>query len=64
MGSESEASFMLEVVDDNIAENEETFILYTNTTESSDDECAVAVTIRDDDCKYMIIYTISGMRRS
>ena len=46
---ETEASFTLEVVDDNIAENDETFIIYTSVTEDPEDNCARAVLLRDND---------------
>ena len=46
---ETEASFMLEVVDDNIAENNEIFIIYTSVIEDPEDNCARAVLLRDND---------------
>ena len=44
-----EKSLMLEVVDDNIAENEETFIIYTSIVESAGDDCARAIHLHDND---------------
>ena len=46
---ETEASFMLEAVDDNIAENDEIFIIYTSVIEDPEDNCARAVLLRDND---------------
>ena len=46
-----EASLMLEVVDDNIAENEEIFIIYTDVIENPEDICARVVRLQDDDGK-------------
>ena len=46
---ETEASFTLEVVDDNIAENDEIFIIYTSVIEDPEDNCARAVLLRDND---------------
>ena len=43
----NEALFMLEVVDDNIAENDEIFIVYPSVNEDSDDNCASAVLLQD-----------------
>ena len=40
---------MLEVVDDNIAENLETFIIYTSIIESAGDDCARAIHLLDND---------------
>lgn len=40
---------LLDVIDDDIAENEEVFIVHTNFTESAGDRCAVAVRLRDND---------------
>jgi hypothetical protein len=48
-------SIELEVYDDDISEQDEKYILYTNYTTSSFDRCAIAVTIMDDDCKYLVI---------
>ena len=44
-----EASLMLEVVDDNIAENEEIFIIYTGVVEDPGDICARVIRLQDDD---------------
>ena len=44
-----EASLMLEVVDDNIAENEEIFIIYTGVVEDPEDNCARIIRLQDND---------------
>ena len=44
-------SVSLEVIDDELSEQEEKFILYTNYTTSPFDRCAIVVTIMDDDCE-------------
>ena len=46
---EREKSITLQVADDGIAENEETFILYTNFMETLSDRCAIAVRLQDND---------------
>ena len=57
-----EASLILEVVDDGIAENEEIFIIYTSVVEDPGDICARAVRLRDNDgekinsCTYMDLW--------
>ena len=50
---EREKSITLEVTDDDIAENEETFILYTNFTEILNDRCAIAVRLQDNDSVFI-----------
>ena len=50
---EREKSIALEVADDGIAENEETFILYTNFTEALNDRCAIAVRLQDNDSVFI-----------
>ena len=45
---QEEASLTLDVLDDNIAENEEIFIIYTEV-ENSGDDCARAVRLQDND---------------
>ena len=51
---EIERSFMLEVVDDNVAENTEVFIIYTSVTEDPTDNCASTVLLRDNDGEIVI----------
>ena len=53
----NEASLMLEVVDDNIAENEEIFIIYTGVIEDPGDICARVVRLQDNDGKKNILCT-------
>lgn len=53
---QNEASLTLEVVDDSIAENEETFIIYTSVIENPGDDCARAVRLRDNDGKNYVAY--------
>ena len=50
---EREKSITLEVADDGITENEETFILYTNFVEASNDRCAIAVRLQDNDSVFI-----------
>ena len=50
---EREKSITLEVADDDIAENEETFILYTNFMEALNDRCAIAVRLQDNDSVFI-----------
>ena len=45
---QEEASLTLDVLDDNIAENEEIFIIYTEV-ENPGDDCARAVRLQDND---------------
>ena len=56
----NETSFTLEVVDDNIAENDEIFIVYHSVNEHSDDNCASAVLLQDNDSEKLITCIMNG----
>ena len=58
---EREKSLLLEVVDDNIAESEEIFILYTNFSETLNDRCATAVRLQDNDSEFYNIVLLATL---
>ena len=46
-----EVTINLEVFDDQVSEKEETFILYSNYSESPNENCAITIKILDNDCE-------------